>query len=77
MPTLRFKTNINCENCVRSVKNFLNDTRGLEDWAVDIESPDKVLTAWGDISAAGIIEVIEDAGFDAEEIEATEESVEA
>ena len=72
MKTVQFKTNINCGNCVRSVKAFMDDVRGLEDWAVDTDNPDKVLTAWGDISADSVKEAVDDAGFDAELIEEKE-----
>ncbi len=64
MSTLRFKTTINCGNCVRSVKAFLEDVPGLEDWAVDIDDPNKVLTVMGDANADMVVEAVEEAGFE-------------
>ncbi|PSR11936.1 MAG: hypothetical protein DA408_13505 [Bacteroidetes bacterium] len=62
--TLHFKTNVNCANCVRSVTNFLNEVEGLESWQVDTANPDKILTVVGDVTAAAVVEAVEDAGFD-------------
>jgi copper chaperone len=39
MKTLKFKTNINCNNCIRSVTPFLNEIDSIEEWKVDIENP--------------------------------------
>jgi len=44
MKTLKFKTNINCENCLKSVTPFLNELESLEEWHVDINDADKILT---------------------------------
>lgn len=66
--TQQFKTNINCGNCVRTVTNFLNDVEGIEQWEVDTDNPDKILTVTGPVAAAAIVEAIEDAGFDIEAV---------
>jgi copper chaperone CopZ len=69
MEKLQFKTNINCNNCVRSVTGFINDVEGIQSWKVDIDNPDKILTVEGEgIIAEAIIEAIEDAGFDGEKV---------
>lgn len=44
MNTLKFKTNINCGGCVRSVTPALNQVEGIESWKVDTDNPDKILT---------------------------------
>ncbi len=62
----RFKTNINCGNCVRAVSGFLDEVPGLEQWAVDTDDPDKILTVKGEAPAEVIVEAVEDAGFDIE-----------
>lgn len=62
----RFKTNINCGNCVRAVSGFLDEVPGLEQWAVDTDDPDKILTVKGEAPAEEIVEAVEDAGFDIE-----------
>ncbi len=67
MKVLQFKTNINCNNCVRAVTNFLNDVEGVKNWQVDIDNPDKILTVEGEeVTVEEVIEAVEDAGFDIE-----------
>ena len=44
MKKVEFKTNINCNNCIRSVTPFLNQVDTIEMWKVDTENPDKILT---------------------------------
>ncbi len=66
MKKLQFKTNINCSNCVRAVTGFLDEVPGVEQWRVDTDDPEKVLTVEGPaVEAAAVIEAVEDAGFDA------------
>ncbi len=62
----RFKTNINCGNCIRAVSGFLDEVPGLEQWAVDTDNPDKILTVEGSASEEQIVESVEEAGFDIE-----------
>lgn len=70
MKTIRFKTNINCGNCVRTVTGFLNEVKEIESWEVDTANPEKVLTVKGDkIDSGKVIEAVEEAGFDIAEIE--------
>ncbi len=63
--TIKYQTNINCENCIRSVANFLNDVQSIDNWHVNIENPQKVLTVEGaDIDAEEVENAVEEAGFD-------------
>lgn len=69
MDKVQFKTNINCNNCVRSVTGFLNEVDGINHWKVDIDNPDKILTVEGEkVDIEAVIEAVEDAGFDIETI---------
>lgn len=69
MTTFKFKTNINCGNCIRSVTPFLNELDSVEVWSVDIENPDKILTVESDASdASEVLKAISESGFTAEEI---------
>ena len=69
MTTLKFKTNINCSNCVAKVTPFLNRKEGVQSWNVDTENPDKILTVETDeLSAEDVIKVIKRTGFEAEKI---------
>ncbi|MGF1534387.1 MAG: heavy-metal-associated domain-containing protein [Bernardetiaceae bacterium] len=67
MPTLTFKTNINCQNCIRSVTPHLNANFSIDDWQVDTDHPDKTLTLTGEITPEAVISLLSDAGFEAEQ----------
>ena len=67
MNTLQFKTNINCGGCIAKVTPFLNQVEEIEEWRVDTNNPDKILTISGEeLSCDLIVETIEKAGFKAE-----------
>lgn len=66
MQTYRFKTNIHCQSCVRSVSAFLNEEHRIKHWRVDVESPEKVLTVQAvQMPAEEVCRLVEEAGFDA------------
>ncbi len=66
--THKFKTNINCGGCIRSVSGFLNEVEGIS-WNVDTDVPEKILTVeTQNVSSEKIIEVVAEAGFDIEKI---------
>lgn len=64
METLKFKTNINCGSCIRSVTGFIEEVEGIDQWEVDTNNPDKILTVKGRAGAQEVIDAVEDAGFD-------------
>lgn len=64
-----FKTNINCGACIRSVTPFLNEISEIENWEVDIQHPDKILTVTGNVSVEVIVQTLEEAGYEAVERE--------
>ncbi|MFZ2899101.1 MAG: heavy-metal-associated domain-containing protein [Saprospiraceae bacterium] len=67
---LKFKTNINCNNCIRTVSGFLNEVGEIKRWEVDTANPEKILTVEGDeVTAEAVIEAVEEAGFDIKEVE--------
>ena len=35
MTTVKYKTNINCNGCIKSVTPFLNELDNIETWEVD------------------------------------------
>ncbi|WP_276483855.1 heavy-metal-associated domain-containing protein [Paraflavitalea pollutisoli] len=70
MNTLQFKTNIKCGGCVATVTPGLNQTAGENNWQVDLQSPDRILTVQGNsIQAADIKQAVEKAGFKAEPVQ--------
>ena len=69
MSTIKFKTNINCANCLAKVTPVLDKKEGIESWNVDTGNPDKILTVETDtLSVEDIIETIKPTGFQVEAI---------
>ncbi len=70
METLSFKTNINCNNCIAKVKPFLNQVENIENWQVDINNADKILSVSGEeeLTSNEVIEAVLKAGFKIEEV---------
>ena len=70
MNTFRFKTNINCNNCIVTVTPVLNSSGIIKEWSIDITDPSKILTINGEnLTAEYIKEIIKQAGYKADEIE--------
>lgn len=69
MKTIALKTNINCSGCVARVTPVLNETVGKENWNVDTQNPNKILTVNTDkLSEDVVINTIKKAGFKAEKL---------
>ncbi len=67
--TVKFKTNINCGNCVNSVTPFLNEVDNIDLWKVDTNNPHKILEVQlDDQNKNTIIEAVKKAGFEIEEL---------
>lgn len=65
MKTVKFKTNINCGSCIKSVTPFLNEVDNIDLWKVDTENPDKILEVeLDDNNASTVIEAVLKAGFE-------------
>lgn len=66
---MQFKTTLNCQNCVAKVKPSLDKIEGIDNWSVDTNNPDKILS----VESSGatdqqIIDAVEGIGFDIEKI---------
>ena len=69
MKTITVKTNIMCGSCVAKVTPALNDTVGKDNWKVDTQNPNKILTVTAEnIDEAKVIEAVEKAGYKAESL---------
>lgn len=69
METIKFKTNINCTNCLAKVTPFLDKKEGIQSWNVDLGNPDKILTVeTEDLTAEDIVKTVKKTGFTAEAI---------
>lgn len=61
---LKFKTNINCSNCVAQAKQALDAAHGVEKWEVDTNDRNKILTVEGEaLLEEDIIRRVQNAGF--------------
>ena len=70
MEIMKFKTNINCSNCVAKVTPFLDKKAGKGSWSVDTESNDKILTVENsELTAEDIVKTIKRTGFEANPIQ--------
>lgn len=70
MSTFKFKTNINCGSCIKSVTPFLNDLDNIDLWKVDTENPDKILTVELDNEdSESVIEAVTKAGYKIETVD--------
>lgn len=68
MNTIKFKTNIKCTGCIAQVSPALNETAGKDNWQVDLESADRILTVNTDLKPEELIDAIKSAGYTAEKI---------
>jgi copper chaperone len=66
---MKFKTNINCGNCIAKVTPKLDESAGIGRWEVDTASPDRILSVHsGEITENDIIKAVGLAGFKAESL---------
>jgi len=64
MKTVKFKTNINCGSCIKSVTPFLNEVDNVDLWKVDTNHPDKILEVeLDDEDDSTVVDAVTKAGF--------------
>lgn len=64
MKIQKFKTNINCGNCLAKVTPMLNSESKINSWSVDLESDDRILTVESeDITPDEVFKTVLRAGF--------------
>lgn len=70
MENLKFKTNINCTGCLSKVSPQLNNEKGIEEWDVELDNSQKILTVKSNFaSEEDIISAVKKVGFNIERIE--------
>ncbi|MCR9082170.1 MAG: hypothetical protein NXH89_07110 [Cyclobacteriaceae bacterium] len=70
MKTLKFKTNINCNNCLSKVSPKLDEETKIESWEVDLNSDDRILTVNSEsITNEEVFKTVLKAGFIAKPLE--------
>jgi copper chaperone CopZ len=70
METVKFNTNIKCSGCIATVTPFLNEAVGAQNWNVDLQTPEKILTVNTDNKEkeTEVIKKLQEAGYKAEKI---------
>ena len=64
-----FKTTNKCSGCIATVTPHLNALEGVENWEVDLESPNRVLTVESSgATEAQIIDTVTSAGYKIEKL---------
>lgn len=67
MKNLTFKTNIKCTGCLAKAAPFLNRAAGKDNWEVDLQNPERILTVTGtDTDSAAVQSAVKEAGYTAE-----------
>jgi len=61
---LKFKTSLQCGGCVSKIKDTFDKHTAIENWNVDTEHADKILSVTSKgISAEEIMEIVKSKGF--------------
>lgn len=69
MKTKQFKTNINCSGCVAKITPVLNPLVGENQWEVNTNHKDKILTVTLDnLDEKSLVEQVKSAGFKIESL---------
>lgn len=69
MTELLFKTNIKCNGCIATVTPFLNGEKQIEEWKVDLQSPERILSVKSKtVSSESVVDLLKKAGYTAVEI---------
>jgi copper chaperone len=67
MERIKLKTSVKCNGCIATVTPYLDNLEGLENWNVDLNDPERILTAEiSGITAADVIAELQKAGYKAE-----------
>ncbi|MFA4923908.1 MAG: heavy-metal-associated domain-containing protein, partial [Ignavibacteriaceae bacterium] len=66
---LLFKTNIKCGGCIAKVTPFLDGENQIQEWKVDLQNPERILSIKTEgLTAEAIMELLKKAGYTAEGI---------
>lgn len=68
MKERKFKTSAKCMGCVNAIAAKLNNVVSQENWSIDLNSPDRVLTVKSDASDEDIVKAVTEAGFKIEKL---------
>jgi len=66
MTEYKFKTTINCGNCLSKVSPILDKEAGLSNWEVDLKHNDRILTVQTSmLTPDDIVQIVQKTGFKA------------
>ncbi len=69
MSELLFKTNIKCNGCIAKVTPFLDGEKQIDEWKVDLENPERILSVKSEsLSSESIVDLLKKAGYSAVEV---------
>lgn len=68
MEERKFKTSAKCMGCVNAIAAKLNNVVSQENWSIDLNSPDRVLTVKSDAPDGDIVKAVTEAGFKIEKL---------
>ena len=68
MQTLKFKTTMKCNGCVQTVTPFLEQANNIQNWSVDLQNPDRILTVQTEGDAEEVKNLLKEAGYQAEKV---------
>lgn len=69
METLKFKTNVKCNNCIAKISHYLDESEKISEWKVDLDDPERILTVTGEgITKELVKDALLKAGYKAEEL---------
>ncbi len=69
METLKFKTNLKCNGCISAITPALNNIEGIENWNVDLSTPDRPLVVESDKDiSAEVLSGVKKAGYEIEKL---------
>ncbi|WP_194774934.1 heavy-metal-associated domain-containing protein [Pararhodonellum marinum] len=67
MTTIKLKTNVKCGACVQAISPQMEQL-GLESWNVDLQDPNRILTATGTVTEASLQQALQKAGYHGEPV---------
>ena len=57
-----------CNGCVQTVTPFLEKSNNIQNWSVDLNSSDRLLTVQTEGDAEEVKNLLQEAGYQAEEV---------
>lgn len=68
MEPVKFKTNIKCDACISKVTPALNETVGENNWEVNLQSPERILSVSTQADSGAVVDALKKVGYNAEKI---------